>query len=271
MQHQLLQVLQERPSGAMHHALGETGGAGGVHDVERVVEGKADGRRGGRADEHPVGPQARVAGCPRSSASHAGRAPRRPARSRECARGPRAPGPASRSPSRHSDSRRRRREPWADLAEAVEHPVGAEVGRAGRPDGAQAGRAEHGDHGLGEIGHESRNPVSGRDSFGRQGRRHRAHLLVQLAITDLPLAALLVPEHQGRSIVVIAQQVFGEVEPGAGEPPGPQLRIRRRHPVEPNDHRVPRIAPGPLLGDDAAEAPDLGPECVGPLDRPAVE
>src|SRR6185312_15200741 len=30
-----------------------------------------------------------------------------------------------------------------DLAEAIEHPVGAKVRRAGRPDGADAGRGEH--------------------------------------------------------------------------------------------------------------------------------
>ena len=35
---QLLQVLEQRATRAMHHALGKAGGTGGIHDVHRMVE-----------------------------------------------------------------------------------------------------------------------------------------------------------------------------------------------------------------------------------------
>jgi len=40
-----LEVLEQRAAGAMDNTLGYTGGARGIHDVERVVEGQ-----GGEAD-----------------------------------------------------------------------------------------------------------------------------------------------------------------------------------------------------------------------------
>ena len=46
MQHQLLQVLQQRAAGAVDDALRKTGRARGVHDVERMVERQADWRLG---------------------------------------------------------------------------------------------------------------------------------------------------------------------------------------------------------------------------------
>ena len=81
----------------------------------------------------------------------------------------------------------------------------------------------------------------------------------------------LVPEDQRVAVAVVAQQIFREVEPGAGEPARPQLRIGRRHPVEP-DHDASHGAPTVVLvGDHPAKTPDLGPERVGPSDRPGVE
>ena len=38
MQRQLLQVLEQRAAGPVHHALGEPGRARGVHDAERMIE-----------------------------------------------------------------------------------------------------------------------------------------------------------------------------------------------------------------------------------------
>ena len=65
----------------------------------------------------------------------------------------------------------------------------------------------------------------------RERGRYPDDLLAQLGVTESPLAALLVPEDEGRMIVGVAEQVLGEVEPGAGEPAGAELRIGRRHPV----------------------------------------
>src|SRR3954453_11425363 len=41
VQHQLLQMLQQRATGTMDHALREPGGTGGVHDIDGVIEWEA--------------------------------------------------------------------------------------------------------------------------------------------------------------------------------------------------------------------------------------
>ena len=38
MQHQLLQMLEQRAPRAVHHALGKSGGARRIHHVQRVVK-----------------------------------------------------------------------------------------------------------------------------------------------------------------------------------------------------------------------------------------
>ena len=55
-----------------------------------------------------------------------------------------------------------------DLAEAVEHALCAEVGRAGRPDRAEAGSRQHENDGLGHVRHERRDAVA----FLHASRRH---------------------------------------------------------------------------------------------------
>ena len=42
VQHQFFQVLDQRAAGTMHDALGNTGGARGIHDVERMIEWHGD-------------------------------------------------------------------------------------------------------------------------------------------------------------------------------------------------------------------------------------
>src|SRR5919112_1796305 len=152
-----------------------------------------------------------------------------------------------------------------DLAEAVEHSVGAEVGRAGGPDRPQGGRGQHGDHRLGQVRHEARHPIAGYNSFGREGGRDIGHGPVQLAIAQLALAAPFVPKDQRSTVVVIPEQVLREVESRASEPPRPQRRVGWGHAIESHDHVVPRIPPGTLVGNDIAKPPDLGPEVVRPF------
>ena len=228
VQHQLLEVLEQRAARAVDHALRQARGAGGVHDVERVVEGEtADGRTGGRAAgsaaasaRPPVRPSAQ---SPHSTAPRIptevgplGRdtAPPRPARSRGSARAPRAPGPASRSACRRSGSRRRRR------------ALAAGSGRSGR---ARRWRRSRGSRRTrsrpGSPWRAWRSPSragsAGTPRRGRPGpmpcarsaRRDRADLGSQLAIGERPLPSPLVPEHQRLAVVGEAEQVLGEVEP----------------------------------------------------------
>ena len=114
-----------------------------------------------------------------------------------------------------------------DLPEAVEHAVHAEVRRAGGPGRAEAGGRQHGDGGLRQVGQEARDPVALADSRGAQASRDARHFAPQLPMGDLPARAALVDEHDGGVIVVVPQQVLGEVEPGVREEAraGHELRI----------------------------------------------
>ena len=52
---------------------------------------------------------------------------------------------------------------WGDLAEPIDDAGGAEIRRAGGPDGADAGRREGGNHRLGHVGHVAGHVVTGLD------------------------------------------------------------------------------------------------------------
>ena len=55
---------------------------------------------------------------------------------------------------------RRKQDLGLDLAEAVQNPLDAEIRRTGRPGGAQAGGRQHGNNGLGHVGHKADHPFS---------------------------------------------------------------------------------------------------------------
>ena len=74
------------------------------------------------------------------------------------------------------------------------------------------------------------------------------------------LRPILAAEDQRRPGIAPAQQVLGEVEPGLGEP------ARAGHLLAVGEH-----GPAPGLGDDAAKLPDLAPERLPVLHRPAVQ
>src|SRR3954468_2031468 len=92
---------------------------------------------------------------------------------------------------------------------------------------------------------------------------HAADLPTQLAITQLALATPLVPEYDRRAVVAVAQQVFGEVQPGTGKPVRTEQGIGRRHAVQTHDDLIPRLSAGTFLRNDSAKPPDLGPERLG--------
>jgi hypothetical protein len=51
VQHQFFKVMDQDAAGALHHALGQAGGARRIHDVERMIE-----RQLGKIDSSPSGP-----------------------------------------------------------------------------------------------------------------------------------------------------------------------------------------------------------------------
>ena len=105
-----------------------------------------------------------------------------------------------------------------DLAEAVQDTFDAEVRRAGRPDGADPGAAQGGDHGFDAVGHVAGDPVAGLNAGGLELRGHLAGGHVQVVVADLVTAAALVDAHQGGVGVVPGQQVLGHVDARVREP-----------------------------------------------------
>src|SRR5918993_1763770 len=93
----------------------------------------------------------------------------------------------------------------------------------------------------------------------------------QLSKAEHALTSLLIPEHDCGLVVVMPQQVLGEVKPRTGEPAGAELRIRRRHAVQPDYHFIPWRPPWPVLGHDTTETPHLGPEGIRVVDGPAIQ
>ena len=83
VQHQLLQMLEQGSTRAVDHALGKTGRAGGVHDVERMGERQAGRRAGGQAGGlgEPVVPEDGVGNAGEVGAIRQRTARPRPARS----------------------------------------------------------------------------------------------------------------------------------------------------------------------------------------------
>ena len=234
VQHQLLEVLQQRAAGSVHHALGQSGRAGRVQDVQRVIEREASVGGLIRAPggvEHRI-PAARARDAARGRVSGSGTARRRRAGSRAAGHTPPAPGRANRSPCRRSGSRPRRPAPWARSGR---------TGRARRWRRSRASTTTRARPGWPPPAWRSRFPE---DSAGsrRRGRRRprpwpetrrpRPRLRGAAPDGSAPLPAPLVPEHQRVPLVVVPQEILGEVEPRAGKPAGTEHRVGRRHPVE---------------------------------------
>ena len=147
-----------------------------------------------------------------------------------------------------------------DLAEAVHHAADAEVGRTRRPDGAQAGRRQHGDRRLGRVGHEAGDPITRRHAVGAERGRGLRDPGVERGVAEFAPGAILAAEDHRRRVVTPAQQVLGVVEPRAGEPAG------AGHSVAVDQHVVPAAA-----RDHPTVLPERGPERLDVVDRPAPE
>ncbi|MCY1356223.1 hypothetical protein D9M69_426670 [compost metagenome] len=147
-----------------------------------------------------------------------------------------------------------------DLAEAVDHALGAEVRRAARPGGAQAGGGEHADHRLPGIRHAGGDPVAGADADGAQALLQAGDVGGEFRVAEHLAAAVLADGDQRRMAVAAVQQVLGEAQGGAGEP----ARIRHRRAFL--QHRPRRGAEI-----DAEEVDDRLPEIGAPGDAPGVQ
>ena len=112
-----------------------------------------------------------------------------------------------------------------DLAKAVEHALHAEIGRAGRPDGTDAGGREHRHHGLRQIGEISRNAVARLHAGGAQRLRQARNTCIQLRVRQALFDLVLTPEDHRIRAVAPAQQILGEIEARIRKPLGARHSI----------------------------------------------
>jgi hypothetical protein len=255
----LLQVLEQRPARAVHDALGRAGGARRVEDVERVVEGQTlpgdgVGRVAGEhvAEPDSVGDGRRV--LPGVGHDHEALDARQLLTDLTDARQRVEEATAVAVAIRDEQHLR------PDLAEAVQDALYPEVGRARRPDRAQARRRQHRDHGLGEVRQVAHHAVAGHDPPFPQCRGEVRHLIVELRVAEAARFAVFAPEEQCRRVVAAPQQVLGEVEARVREPFG------AGHAQGAN-----ALWPAGTVAHHLGEIPHRVPEGSGLLHRPAVE
>ena len=149
-----------------------------------------------------------------------------------------------------------------DLFEAVEHGVGAHVGRANAPHTAHAGGGQKRHHGFGNVGQIRRHPVPRLHALGLQVQRHGSHLAAQFRPAHLTAQAFFVvaDDRQKPGLVRglhMPQHLVRVVGLGSGKPLG------ARHDVV-GQHR--RVRRGRL---QIKIIPDALPERIQLGDRPA--
>ena len=148
-----------------------------------------------------------------------------------------------------------------ELAEPVEDAAHAELGRARRPDRAEAGAGEEGDERLRDVRQVGDDAVALADPEPLQPGAGARDLLAELAERELErLARLRVRDDRDRvQVVVAAEHVLGEVQPRAREP------LRARHLPRAEHALVRRVRA------DLEEVPERRPEALEVGDRPAPE
>jgi hypothetical protein len=124
-----------------------------------------------------------------------------------------------------------------DLLEAVDHRVGAHVGRAYAPNAPDAHHRQKRHHGLGDVGQVSRHPVAGLHTLGLQVQRQGCDLAFQCRPGHLAtLASLVVADDGGHARCVgrvhMAQHLLGVVHLRADKP------SRARHHIALEHHAV---------------------------------
>lgn len=137
-----------------------------------------------------------------------------------------------------------------DLAEAVEHALHAEIGRAGGPDRAEARRRQHAGDGLGAVRHHRGDTVADTDALCRQPLLQAGDQTAQVLRRQAQRRAVLAAEDEDLCLVDLhprSEQVLGEVQPCLGE------KARAGHSVI-GKHR------GALLANDTAPVPHRVPE-----------
>ena len=234
VQHELLHVLKERAASAVDDALGYPGRARRVHDIERVIErdrfefDSASPVVGPGPRDLPGRAAAKIR--PESRVLHIGDVRRLGHESNDddgldggdtLYDG----GDALERVDRLSVIRISvggDQHLGLDLTEAVKHAGDAEIGRTGRPHGADARRREHADDGLGNVRKKPTDAVASLDPDGAHRERQTRNLLIELPIGDRPGSSEFVLSRNRHAIVREPEEMSGEVELHPREPLGRQ-------------------------------------------------
>ena len=121
-----------------------------------------------------------------------------------------------------------------DLFEAIEHGIGAHVGRAHTPDGAQTDHRKKSHHGFWNIGQVNGHAVTGLDTLCAEVACHGGDLATQLRPGHFaPLASLVVADDGqlpgGLRRFHMPQDLLRIVHLRAGKPLGPRHGVAGQH------------------------------------------
>ena len=252
VQPMFLEVLQQRAASPVADALRLAGGARGIEDVERMVEGQRL--------EAPWG--VRMAGESRRNrilffAEH-----RNPQQVFDAGDG-----------IAHRPRSLPHVEPLAavavavagdqhlglNLPEAIQRALDAEIRRAGGPNRADAGRGEHRHHRLRHVRQPPSDAISPFNAERNQRLAERHRFGQQLPIGERAPFAAFEHRDQRHPVVREAQQVLGEVQPRLGKP------TAARKPLAIDERHLARFA------NDPAEIPDRPPEQLPISHRPPMQ
>ncbi len=246
----LHQPDEQRADVAVHQALGKPGRAGGVddpqgrlgvelHDVGLGVPGDGVVPAGGVGQRLPEG--------------HVDDGPQRRQARAQLGDGVAAVVVAAGEPVAVD----REQDDGVELGEPVDGAARADVGAAGRPDGAEAGAGQQGDDGVRGVRQVGDDAVALPDAETAQGAGQAADLPTELVPRDRRGGPVLRDGDEGGAVAGAGEHARGEVEPGTGEPPG----ARHDPPVQ-----------HPLVGAlDLEVVPHERPEVLEVLDRPAPQ
>src|SRR6185503_7831092 len=147
----------------------------------------------------------------------------------------------------------------ADLAEAVEYALHAEVWRARRPHRTNRRRTERRNDRFGRVGDDTRHAIAGLDAGRPQRLRCARDVGAKVVPAERARRSRLTGCDDRRLRSALVQNVRGEVEEAVGE------EARARHAIG-----VGEGAPA-LLTVHIAEIPYIQPELGRPIDRPAMK
>ena len=243
VQPRLLQVLQQDAALPLDDRLRQTRRAGRVEDPERVVEGQAlEAQLGGLGEQ--LLPSAR----------HQHRVLDRRDRGDDLGHALAAIEVAPAVAVALGGDQ----DLWLDLLEAIDHCGGSELGRAARPDGADARAGQERHHRLGHVRHVRRHPVAALHPEPAQPGGAARHLIRELVPAQLAQRLGLRRVHDRRlPRPRPSEQVLGVVQLGAREPLGSRHLAATQHAL------VGRV--------DLEPVPERAPEAVEVLHRPSPQ